>query len=318
VLVDLARRFCSSVQEVRLMALDPDLIRVIQAINAGDKALARRLIQPLLRNQPSAEAWYQASRLTETPEHERVCLQRALGYDPYHADARRRLSALQPPAPTSPAPPARQSAAAPQPGLAEQPAPPLIPLDQPLKKARARRKRGLRFYVILGSVLLLSLSSSFFVLWVLGSPFASQLKNLLGGPQPVVEIDGVPLERVPDAVYRVEPNSVAPLSRAEPLAGVLEHGLTHDYTFSVSAGEEIAIGVQFFSPMAQRVNRNLAIFGPDGRDAEAHCQRERILQGDSGAAIVCLAHQSGLWHVRLLGRSDESVCAYVVTVTALR
>ena len=90
--------------------LSPDLIPVIHAINAGDKAHARRLLQPILKGAPDAEAWYQASRVTEKPEHEIACLKRAIAADPRHMDARRRLNELDvtrsaPPLATEPTPP---------------------------------------------------------------------------------------------------------------------------------------------------------------------------------------------------------------------
>ncbi|MBZ0298969.1 MAG: hypothetical protein K8J31_04465, partial [Anaerolineae bacterium] len=187
----------------------------------------------------------------------------------------------------------------------------------PLKKTRRRRKRGTWFYVGIVGSMLLSLSASYFVLLVLGSPIPGRLRSLLGGAAPVAEIDGVPLDQVPDAVMKIPPSLSKIVTQQEPLAEILEPGIVHEYTFTARAGEEVAIGIQFFSPTAQRVNRNIAILDPEGKDADRLCPRDRILQGDNGAAIICTIHRSGTWQVRLLGREGESSGAYVVSVGRL-
>jgi hypothetical protein len=305
-----------------MMMLSPDLIPIVNAINAGDKARARALIQSLLKTSPSAEVWYQASRVAEKPEHELICLQRALGYDPYHIEARRRLSQLQPtppPAQVAPqvaAPDKRRSTAEHKAAAQPAKAHPIIPTDVPLKKAR-RRKRGTAFYITIVAMILLSLSSTYFVMLALGSPLPGRLRSLLGAEGPVTEIDGVPLEQIPDAVFKIPPARSSEVTQAEPLADILEPGVVHEYTFAARAGEEIAIGIQFFSPTAQRVNRNIAVLDPEGKNAEAQCNHDQIIQGDNGAVITCHIDRSGLWQVRLLGRVGESSGAYVVSVGRL-
>lgn len=304
--------------------ISPDLIPIVGAINAGDKARARTLLQSLLNTSPSAEAWYQASRVAEKPEHELVCLQRALGYDPLHREARRRLSELQPapvPAvPTTPVTPDKRRTTTERNVATElvkdQPKP-LLAEDVPLKKARRRRKRGTWFYIGIVAAVLLSLSSSYFVMLVLGSPLPGRLRSLLGAEAPVTEINGVPLDQVPDAVFKVAPSRSSAVTKVEPLADILEPGVAHEYTFEARAGEEVAIGIQFFSPSAQRVNRNIGILDPQGKDAVRQCSRDQILQGDNGAVITCQIDRSGVWQVRLLGREGESSGAYVVSVGRL-
>ena len=301
--------------------LSPDLIRIVGAINEGDKPRARVLIQSLLKTSPSAEAWYQASRVAEKPEHELVCLQRALGYDPLHREARQRLSQLQPP--PSPAQVALQNnppelavskTESPKPVKAE----PIIATDVPLKKAgHRRRKRGTSFYITIVAMILLSLSSTYFVMLVLGSPLPGRLRSLLGADAPVTEIDGVPLDQIPDAVFRIPPSRSSEVTKVEPLADILEPGIVHEYTFEARAGEEVAIGIQFFSPTAQRVGRNIGLLDPEGKNAETQCDRDHIIQGDNGAVITCYIHRTGLWQVRILGRVGESGGAYVVSVGRL-
>lgn len=302
--------------------LSPDLIRIVSAINEGDKPRARTLLQSLLKTSPSAEAWYQASRVAEKPEHELICLQRALGYDPLHREARQRLNQLQPPAPpveVAVAPAVKQAASSEQPAAPKtEKAKPIIPADVPLKKAgRRRRKRGTSFYLTIVAMILLSLSSTYFVMLVLGSPLPGRLRSLLGIASPVTEIDGVPLEQVPDAVFRIPPSRSSEVTQVEPLADILEPGIVHEYTFDARAGEEVAIGIQFFSPTAQRVSRNIAVLDPEGKDAASQCTRDRIIQGDNGAVITCFISRTGSWQVRLLGRVGESGGAYVVSVGRL-
>lgn len=306
----------------------PDLIPVISAINSGDKERARRLLQPVLRTKPSAEAWYQASRVTEKPEHEAVCLKRAIALDPRHTDARRRLrelgvdvmgtAASSPPVPpvtdtrdkgeTLVLPiPSPKPAASPSLSKAELAA---------LRKPRQRKKRGTWFYVgIIGS-LLLGLSCTYFVLLVLGSGIPGRLRGLLTGQQPITEINGVPLELVEDAVLKIPPSQSTPLQGPEPAANVLEPGVVHEHVFSARSGEEVAVGVQFFSPSANRVNRNIAILDPDGR--KINCDRSRILQGDNGSMIVCNIHKGGTWKMLVLGIEGQSTGAYFVSVDRLQ
>ncbi len=311
--------------------ISPDLIPVLSALQAGDKARARELLQSILKFKPTAEAWYLASRAMESADHEMICLQRALALDPYHVDVRRRIRALD--ASGVAAPDATIPRAVPQPTAPEDLAPdvarPQIDVSDeqmlpesinksPLKKPNRRRKRGKWFYVgIIGSIVG-SLAASYFVLTVLGSPVPSQIRSRFTGEEPVTEIDGVPLENVPQAVMQVEPAQTSVLTRSEPLAAALDPGFAHEYTFEAYGGDELAIGIQFFSPTAQRVNRNIAILDPSGRDAENQCERNRILQGDNGAAIICNIHQAGTWSLRLLGIEGQSTGAYVVTIERMR
>jgi hypothetical protein len=311
--------------------ISPDLIPVLSAIQAGDKARARELLKSVLKLSPSAEAWYQASRITEKPEHEAQCLRRALGLDPLHVDARRRLRELEDAGVQAPVEEKSVLLASPPP--AQKLAPDVVrpkkatarqkPLPDeglaPLKKVRRqKKKRGAWFYVGIAAAAIGALTSTYFVLIFLGSPIPGMVLGVFTGERPVTEIDGVPLEQVEDAVMRVGPSRQAEISRSEPVSDALEPGLLHEYRFEARQGEEVAIGIQFFSPTAQRVNRNIAILDPAGRDAESRCVRDRILQGDNGAVMICEIHQSGTWRVRILGRTNESTGAYVVSVEKFR
>jgi hypothetical protein len=99
------------------------------------------------------------------------------------------------------------------------------------------------------------------------------------------------------------------------VANVLEPGIVHEHTFTAVSGEEVVVGVQFFSPSANRVNRNIAILDPD--DRETSCDRNRILQGDNGSMIICDIHKPGTWKMRVLGIEGQSTGAYFVSVDRL-
>lgn len=345
---------------------DVELQPVIAALKAGDREQARTLLRPLLR-QPSAERWYAAALLSGTREQAITALERALALDANHTRARRRLAQLQ-------TPEAHQGASA------EDDLPPLLALVAdtvalptekpynpepataqlyealragPLKQPQRKRRRGRVRYLILASLILLSLSSTYFVMLVLGSGIPGRLRSVFTGVHPVfapdatlvyatpvavvdgtpyyaapldsygsagtgatpvTEIQGTPVYARPDAVVVVAPAKTTNLVRQEPVSDILEPGFAHEYVFTAQQGEEVAVGIQFFSPTAQSVGRNVTILDPDELSAERVCQRDQILQGDNGVVFICPVHKSGRWKVRLFGREGESSGAYVVAV----
>jgi hypothetical protein len=76
----------------------------------------------------------------------------------------------------------------------------------------------------------------------------------------------------------------------------------------------MAVMVQFLSPTANSVSRNVAILDPAGENAEGECLRDSILQGDNGVVLDCRIQRTGVWRVRIFGRDGESTGAYVVSV----
>lgn len=348
---------------------DAELQPVIRALQAGNRAQAQALLRPLL-HQPSADRWYLAALLSATPERALVALNHALALEPHHERARRRLTQLQ----GAVEPEAAHDT------IAEEDLPPLaalvaddvvIPVDKPfnpapveaqffetlrsrpLKKQQRKRRRTIWTRIALVSGILLSLSSTYFVLLVLGSGIPGRLRGIVTGVHPifapdatvvyatpvamiegtpyygrpledygsasidatpVTEIGGTPVYARPDAVVVVEPVKSAVLTGQQPISDILEPGFAHEYTFTAMQGEELAIGIQFFSPTAQRVSRNVVIIGPNDSSAEGVCQRDHILQGDNGVVFICPVHQSGTWKVRLFGRESESSGAYVIAI----
>jgi len=345
---------------------DAELQPVIAALRAGDRQQARDLLRPLLR-QPSAERWYAAALLSGTREQAVIALERALILDPNHARARKRLTQLQTTEDQHDAiseddlPPLAALVADEVAIPVEKPYNPDVATEQiyealkagPLKKPKRRRRLGKWRYVVLTSMILLSLSSTYFVMLVMGSGIPGRLRSIFTGVQPisapdatlvyatpvaviegtpyyaapldsygsagtgatpVTEIQGTPVYARPDAVVVVAPAKTTDLVRQQPVSDILEPGFAHEYVFTAQQGEEIAVGVQFFSPTAQGVGRNVTILDPDELSAERVCQRDHILEGDNGVVFICPVHKSGRWKVRLFGREGESSGAYVVAV----
>lgn len=309
---------------------------VLEAIEKGDIQRARQLLRPLMQN-PTADVWYAASFVYDQPEKQLSCLNRALKLDPLHGDARRRLKAL------------RQGEAAPlEPRLELPPIDLLVenvpkttsppPAPKSIWNARNRRRRRNWALIGVAGSALLSLSATYFVLTVLGSPIPAQLRSLLTGSQPSNEAVGTPVFGQPSNVQLGDPssgesggtvvttngdntntvvvrvNQSKPLQWEKPLSDVLDAGYAHEYTFIPLMGDEVAIGIQFFSPTATNVGPNVAVLDPLDVNAEQHCERDAIFQDDSGIAFICQINQPGQWKVQILGRQGESTGVYVITV----
>lgn len=322
----------------------PDtLLPIIKAIETGDKKRAKRLLRPLMDNQPTADVWYLASQLYEKREHQITCLRRALALDPTHPKAKQRIARLYKKSAVDLADPRFDFTLPPLSALVGDSeataAPQATSNNAQISKKIWRKKRTSWTYIGFGASVLLTLSLSYFVLTVLGSPLPAQLRSLLSGSRPV-ETDGTPVFGRPvdgdnqpqttfgqvnvsaesvataSAQLLVRANQSKPLQRQSPLSDVLDPGYTHEYTFQAYPGEEVAIGIQFFSPTAQKVSPNVAVLDPNDVNAENHCQRDSILKDDSGVAFICRVHKAGTWKLQLFGRAGESTGVYVVTLEA--
>jgi hypothetical protein len=297
---------------------------VREAIKAGDKRRARELLRPLLADDPTADMWFLAAQASPTREQAILSLKRALALDPAHERAGRALSRLAASAPADDTPPPLAAPADNAPLAASEAALP------PLKKARSQRKQSPWTLVGLAGSLLLSLSLTYAVLTALGSPIAAQVRAILGGEAPQASdgtpVFGQPPRAVPPGAggddasgsapvgsFVVRPSKSVELKRQQPVSDVLDAGFAHEYTFEAARGEEIAVGVQFLSPTAQKVGANVAVIGPDGYNAESRCQRDQILTDGSSVAFICTVHQGGIWKLQLFGRDGESTGVYVVT-----
>lgn len=284
-----------------------ELKAIRDALDAGDKAAARKLLRPLLAQHPTADVWVLAAQACQSDEQAIKALRKALELEPLHTQANRMLFKLEGARPDQA--PASVTA-------------PLAPVKEaelaPLKKVRYQRKRTVWTYVGCGGSILLSLTALLIVLNFTGSPILGEIVGFLSGSGPVREIEGTPVEQREDAPLVVTPQQSKNLRTEGTLSDTLSSGYSHEYTFDASAGEEIAVMVQFLSPTASSVSRNVAILNPDGGNAEQQCIRDSILQGDNGVVLVCNIDRTGVWRVRLFGRDGESTGAYVVSIEHFR
>src|SRR5258706_5787417 len=151
-----------------------DTLTVIrEQIAKGHIIRARRILRILLEEPPTAPLWYLASKPCETPKQEMGCLRQALKIDPRHLQARERYIELK----NAP----REDIMPPLVVLVEDlPEPGAVPLLEPdpftAKHLRHKQSRRHWTMVSLTASLIMSLSSTYFLLTVLGSPIPAQIR----------------------------------------------------------------------------------------------------------------------------------------------
>ena len=69
--------------------------QIKQAIKAGDTAKAKQLLKPILKENPSADAWTLAAYIMDDPQQQIKCLRKALSLDEWHSEANRMLYNLE-------------------------------------------------------------------------------------------------------------------------------------------------------------------------------------------------------------------------------
>ncbi len=319
----------------------PDSLTIIrQEIAKGHVVRARKILRVLLEETPTSALWYLASTVCETPEQEMGCIKEVLNIDRNHVQARRRyieLKQMRHEPPPVQMPPLMVL-------VEDLPIPDAIPLDQPdpFTAKHMRHSRSQRRWAALSitGTVVMSLSSAYFMLTVLGSPIPAQLRALVTGQRPVesvgkpvfgvqtgsgqVNTPSAPMPPVEakDEKYSqeaaaggfvVHPNKSEPLQAEMPVNDVLDPGFAHEYLLKAEKGEEIAVAVQFFSPTAKKVAANMAMLDPDGFNATAQCERGSILTDGSSVTFICKINKSGNWRLQLFGHSGESTGVYIVT-----
>jgi len=324
----------------------PDTLEVIkEAIALGQYRRARKILRIVLDMTPTAELWYLASTICETPAQEMGCLKAALKLDRQHLKARERYVELKRTQNEAMMPPLM--ALVDDLPIAEfDPSPPPIPDIFAYKREQQARSRRRWNYLGCGGSILLSLSSAYFVLTVMGSPIPAQIRQFLSGDVPAVPegeitfgrptpkpgdsavsqapVDGTPapagaptLENYAAEAtaggFIVQPQKTQSLASSQPVNDVLDPGFSHEYLMESRRGDELLVAVQFFSPTATNVAGNVAILDPDGYNAGGQCQRDSIMADGSGAAFICKVNKSGVWRLQLFGRSGESTGVYIVS-----
>ncbi len=306
------------------------------AIDAGKWREARRMLAPLAKDNPSADVWVLLAHVADTKQQALRCLEKALDQDALHSQANRMHMALVN-AGHQPRPKHRSK-------LDSAPVDPTLTRGkvEPLKPVRRTSRRGTFLPLLLLGLLLLSLSSTLLVLNLLGA--APEVTNVVarsfGGPTPITMIDGVSLRDVRDPSLATpaptvgfvdgvpvselrNPAAVVPAARSVSLqrgsqgadGDMLRAGQLHEYLFQGNRGEELGVGIQFFSPLAQNVAPNVVVIDPSGDVADrSRCQPQIIIDARTGTAFLCRIHESGTWRLRVFGSANESVGVYVVTV----
>lgn len=262
-------------------------------------------IRPITLPGESAEDWYQKALRAKNRGESIGFLKRALELDPLHSKANRLLFQLEGANPNK-----RKEA--------PQPTPTPVQTSElaPLKKVRQERKRSPWTYIALGGFVLMNLTLLLVVLTALGQGgnIMAVIDTLRGSPAPVLDVNGTPAKDVPNLVLTVQPDGSESIRSESPVSDILDAGRSHEYRFNAASGDEAAIGIQFFSPTARDVKKNVAILDPAGQDSTALCQQDSILQDASGIAYICTINISGTWRVRIFGIEGESTGAYVISV----
>lgn len=285
-------------------------------IDKGDKKEARQRLKQVLKDEPSADAWYLTALAVDDESQKIKCLRHALKLDDFHTPSNRLLHKIEGGIPLHEQEKLKQQ-------VEKRKIRDIVPLEKvdcEMKKDRfqrhAERQRQRTRWGCLFSFLL-SASCSLFSISAIGMlpGFIGTMNTLFGGSVPVSEIEGTPIQDRDDAIIVMTPAHSSDASGQE--VDIMDHGYLHEYNFSARQGESYAIYVQFMSVNANHVSRNVAILNPRGEDMTDICERQRILEGDMGTAFTCTVNSSGEWAVRILGVTGESIGAYFVGVETL-
>lgn len=331
--------------------MDDQLKQAAEAIKAGNKARARQVLKSVLKDSPSAEAWYLAANAMESNEQAIACLKKALTIDEWHSASNRMLLKLEQvesiitrkPLGSSEVPTGREDdevAPVEKPRTAPvrpvtprkvvtqemaadiQPLPDIDRKTRPMAYQRRESGRKMRRRFGCAMLLLLQISCGVLTLGLIGAfPGAvGTLTQFFGGPSPITDLDGTPIRDVPNAAATMQPSQSSVANGRN--VDVMDHGYNHEYTFDARAGEEVIGYVQFMSLNAGNVPKNVIILDPDDDlvTSEEVCMflgEEGLLGGEGNVSFTCRINKTGTWKVRILGVQGESIGAYFVGVERL-
>ena len=127
----------------------------------------------------------------------------------------------------------------------------------------------------------------------------------MGAPGPIEAYDGRAITDFsnPAELEGLNPSYNTEFGRGEggTTGDILRDGAMHEYELEARLGVELAIAVQFFSPFAENVPENVAILDPEGNLAGSRCQRDFILDQNTGVVYVCNIDMNGVWRVLIFG-----------------
>lgn len=260
-----------------------------------------QLLQP--KKTETADEWVAKAAVT-TDEAEAIrLLKRALELEPLHSKANRLLFQLEGAVPKTAAPKPKRDT-------------PVTTSDlSNLKKPTVYgRKRNTWNYTVGIGTVVVAVSVVFFYLMLSGSPIATQIANFIQGKQAVTQIGGVPLNQVPNAVMKINPQDRVSIGDGQTIRSSIENGFVTAYVFDVGEGQTFDINVLFIDTTAQRVSENVAVMDMAGNAAGERCDKVVTPNGDTGVGFSCRIDENGQWSVRVLGITGQSVGRYQVYV----
>ncbi len=275
-------------------------------IDLGTDASGKRIDLPPPKKAESAEDWMQKAMSTTDQDEVIQYLKRALEIEPLHSKANRLLFQLEGAVPKH---------ATPKPKLAV----PVTASDlSTLKKATTYGQKQNPWTVAIGIALLVVAGSIiFFYLMLGGSPIATQIANFIQGKHPITQIDGVPIEQIPDAVMLVAPQDRVRIGDGQTITSSVDNGFATDYIFDVGEGQTFEISILFIDTTALHVSKNVVVMDVSRNNAGERCDKTVTENGDTGVYFNCLINEGGQWFVRVLGITGESAGRYQVYVNRM-
>lgn len=271
-------------------------------IDIGTDIAGKKIELPQPKRAESAEDWMQKALSTTDQDEVIRYLKRALEIEPFHSKANRLLFQVEGAVP-------QQATPKPKPAVA------VTASDlSTLKKATKYGQKQNPWTVAIGiAAAVVIISVIFFYLMLGGSPIATQIANLIQGKHAVTQIDGVPIEQVPDAVMKINPQDRTAITDGQLLKSTLDNGFSSAYIFDVAEGQTFDISVLFVDTTAVHVSKNVAVLNLSGNDTRKQCDKV-VAAGDTGVYFSCRIDENGQWSVRVLGITGESVGRYQVYV----
>ena len=290
------------------------LEQVRAAISRGEMDKAHKMVRWLLKNEPSAEAWFLAAQLVDNPDEKIKALREAIKIDTWHKEANLQLYKLEGSRPKDII--KRESEWDRKAGEK-----PVTLITRQLKEDRFQKQAARhRTYTRVGCIFSM-LFSVFFSLTVfraaglMSADLSMRIASILNQPTPAQAFGGTPIASIDRPQLLMTPSHVEVASPKD--VEILDAGYLHEHFFEGRAGQEYAIYVQFLSLTAKRVNHNVMVVDPNNGEAGRRCTIQSMLKDGTNVIYTCYVDVPGTWRVLILGRDQESVGAYFIGVEKL-